>query len=429
MKINNKILVLYYLVLLFVMLSWTNTTEAPNIIIRSGFLLAVVIPSLISEKCFLAPVIICFLSISQNGFAHSYMPDTLIYYVIILLLGIIVAKPVKNYFKVPSYLWITFLYVIMINLVTGFAIERISYTFIIAILLLFFTSNQSKKDINLWSFCFVLASLVLSILFIFNRDKFAMDYHGIGLEQTTWMDPNYFGVVIGMGGVIALLDLVDRNDDVENATKPLYIKIVYIVTIVLSLFTLVLNASRGALLATGMALVLTIMSTKGNLYGKIVLTITIIISLVYIYRNSFFDFLMYRLENEDVEGANGRYIIWERKIDSFFNGNFFSIIFGNGYQGGLSLGYTNKIGTHNDFVGFLVEYGIIGLFLFLQMIIKPVFHVIKNKENVTKVLVLMLFLSICCFTIEPITGAYIPNLFFYFYIVLVAYSRKREASI
>lgn len=417
----NKFLILYYLALLMVMVSWTDTEQAPNIALRLMFLFAVVIPPAIVDKSFLAPAVICFMAITQNGFAHSYMPETLWYYVVLLFVMFLVLRPFHN-FKMPTYIWVAFLYVAVVDLITGFAVEKITMTFVVGALLTTFASRHSEKDINLWSMGFVMMSLVLSSLFLLNRDKFAEAYYSQGLERTTWMDPNYFGMVIGMGTVIALLELVGRKDNIVRLKYQTLIKAIYIATVLLSLLTLVLNASRGALLATGAVAIFAIMFSGGKTYLKLISIITILIGIVFIYYNSYYDLLVYRMENENTEGGNGRVVLWTKKLYAYLDGDFASIIFGNGYQGGLQLGFSNKCGTHNDYLSFLIEYGIIGFIMFINMLIRPIIHAFRHKSKQFNVTMLMLYLAICCFTIEPITGAYVPDLFFYLYILLIAYS-------
>lgn len=52
-------------------------------------------------------------------------------------------------------------------------------------------------------------TLVLSLYFILLRDQFTQDYYaqGSGLERTGWMDPNYFGMVLGMGTVASIIQI------------------------------------------------------------------------------------------------------------------------------------------------------------------------------------------------------------------------------
>ncbi len=420
---KNILLYLYYGLLMFILLSWTNTEEAPNVVLRSVFLLASVMPALLWDKSFLAPVIICFLGICQNGFAHGYMPDNLLFYVAILGVGAMILHPVRSFLRVPQYLWSLFTYITLVDLLTGFTVEKVSLTFVVSVLLLLFTSSKSLKDINLWSLSFVLISFFLSLLFIINRDKFAEAYYGQGLERTTWMDPNYFGMVIGMGYTVALLELLGHGLSYHESKRFDLFRILYVATIILSVIVLVLNASRGALLAVAAATTVALIFSRVKMGGKIVIVALMVAGIVFLYQNSYFDLLEYRMENEHTAEGNGRYYIWHNKLSTFFSGDPISMIIGYGYDGGLKLGYnTIRRGTHNDFISFLVEYGVIGFIMFLIMLLKPVFKAFKSTETKIIVLSLMAYLAVCCFSLEPITGAYIPYLFFYFYIVLIAYS-------
>jgi len=433
MKKNRLFLFIYYAVLLFIMLSWRDTEEAPNLIYRCAFLVAAVIPAANYDKSFLAPVVICFLAICQNGFAHGYMPDNLLFYIALLIPCLMFFKPAKPYFILPRYLWIFFFYFSLIDLITGLSVEKITLTFLVSALLMTFTTAKSRDDIELWSLCFIICSLSLSSMFLLNREQFAQAYYYQGLERTTWMDPNYFGMVVGIGYVVALLRLLGHGKSIGEKINIWY-KILFIVTIVLSLVVLILNASRGALLAAGVATIIAIAFSKLKMNGKIIVVSILIIGLIYLYQNSYFDLLQYRFENENTEGGNGRSYIWNIKLRAFFNGNPLSMLFGYGYDGGLTLGYNGvKRGTHNDYLAILFDYGFIGLCMFVVMLVKPVIEALKVSNVRISVYVLLAYLAVCCFTLEPITGAYIPYLFFYCYIVLIAYSgnkkNKHEANI
>lgn len=429
MKIDNRILLIYYLSLLGVMLSWTDTENAPNIILRVVFMVASVVPAVIYDKAYLAPVVICFNAITQNGFAHSYMPDNQLYYIALLSLSLLLFRPAKEHVKVPSFIWAIFFYIIIIDIVTNFIIEKITLTFIVAWLLFQFTTTKSERDVRLWSLSFIITSLVLSSEFLLNRQRFAELYFGIGLERSYWMDPNYFGMVIGMGFIVALLYVLKHSSKTLSKLSALAVMLLCIITMITSIIVLILNASRGALLAVSIASIMALSLSKVKKSYKMALIILMMSCLYLLYQDSYFDLLQYRIENDDTEGANGRYEIWEKKINLFFEGSPLNVIFGNGQDGGLKLGYGNiKRGTHNDYIGFLVEYGIIGMFLFITMLFKPLLKALKNMVFPT-VVVLSTYLGICCFTLEPITGAYIPFLFFYYYIVLIAYSVKKNMTL
>lgn len=432
MKKNRLFLFIYYAVLLIIMLSWQDTEVAPNLIYRCTFLVAAVIPAANYDKSFLAPVVVCFLAICQNGFAHGYMPDNLLFYIALLIPCFIFFKPANPFFILPKYLWIFFIYFSLIDLTTGLSIEKVTLTFLVSAFLMTFTTSKSANDIELWSLCFIICSLSLSSMFLLNREQFAQEYYYQGLERTTWMDPNYFGMVVGIGYVVAILRLLGHGKSTGEKINIWY-KILFIVTIVLSLVVLILNASRGALFAAGVATIIAITFSKLKMKEKIIISLIMIVGLIYLYQNSYFDLLQYRIDNEDTKGGNGRSYIWNIKLKAFFNGNPLSMLFGYGYDGGLTLGYNYKRATHNDYLAFLFDYGFIGLFMFVVMLIKPVIEALKVRNVRICVYVLIAYLAVCCFTLEPITGAYIPFFFFYCYIVLIAYSgnkkNKHEANI
>ena len=81
---KNKFIYIYYFVLILVLALYTNMSHSPNMLIRLGYLAALVLPLLRREELVPA-VIICALGISANTFAYPFMPTEMYYYVVLAL--------------------------------------------------------------------------------------------------------------------------------------------------------------------------------------------------------------------------------------------------------------------------------------------------------------------------------------------------------
>ena len=143
--------------------------------------------------------------------------------------------------------------------------------------------------------------------------------------------------------------------------------------------------------------------------------------MVFLYNNSYFELLEYRVESDST--GSGRTVIWERRLTEFFQGSSLRLLFGYGHDAAMTLGTTPyRIGSHNDYVAFLVEYGLIGLASFLYMLAFPIIKILRKGGLVGlyQVLTLSVYIAVGCLTLEPFTLGRIPFYMFYLYIILVA---------
>lgn len=88
-----KYLLLYYLLLVLLFMSWTDIDSVPGSIERLAFLGAVLAPAYFFDKKLLPAIIVVFLNASTHGFTSSYMPAMMYTYVVILLLGLFLFSP------------------------------------------------------------------------------------------------------------------------------------------------------------------------------------------------------------------------------------------------------------------------------------------------------------------------------------------------
>lgn len=424
----NNFIYIYYAALLIYMLSWNSQNTAPPILMRTLFTFAVFTPLWFVNQWLLPAVTICFYSIASYNYAYTYLPTELYIYFFILAIGALIKNkinhlPLLNIKKIlhPNVYIFTFL-TLTVNLITGLKIESIVICLAIIILMQYY-NNQDIKSLLSLEYCFMTISFVLSIMFLVMRTEFSQNVNYFGLERYGWTDPNYFGMVIGMGSIISFKSLFENN-----IKHSLPLKFIILLIVILSLFVLVVNASRGALLATSIAIIIILLLSKTKTKYKILILTLLIFLILYLLYNSYFDLLLYRLQNDD--GTGSRAQIWLTKLNLFLgNNNILYILFGIGHTnafqlGAVEAGYDSSvIGSHNDYIAVLVSYGVIGLISFFSLFISPIKKI--SKESKPIVYTLIGYLAICLLTLEPLTAGRLTFWGFYYYIVVYSRTYKK----
>lgn len=403
------------------MVSWTNPTTAPSTIVRLVFTGAVFLPTIYVKNAWLPAVLTCFLSIGQYGISFSYLPETISLYMWLMLALFILYGRKKRLNIFPRWLYIFPFYVILIDLFADNTIYHIFYALIVTCLSSYMFENDYEGGENKMSMAFIVVTVVLCYYFLFFRNDFTESYgkYGTELERVLWTDPNYLGCVIGMGTICCGIKLSDGS-----LSK--FFRLVLLSIIGLSLVVLILNASRGALVAVLFACSVLFLTSPAKNFYKILFLCLAVGFLIFLYNHSYFELLEYRVENDST--GSGRTIIWERRLTEFFQAPFLTVLFGYGHDAAMTLGTPYRIGSHNDYVAFLVEYGLIGLASFLYMLAFPIIQILKKGEviGLYQVLTLSVYIAVCCLTLEPFTLGRIPYYMFYLYIILVVNKYKKK---
>ena len=360
-----------------------------------------------------------FYTLTINGFAYSFMPYTFSLYVIITLFIVLLFYN-KGTLGVPNFLICFALYIFLIDLIfgAGFGAGLIQSTLFCLIMLICFIKVLGRRydgALSQLPLCFAVTTIFLSIAYLTHREQYVL-YSVGGMDRIGWTDPNYFGMVLGMGTTIGLTKVFD----VEWKGFDFIDKIIYIATIVVSVPVLILNASRGAILSVIVCAVVILMFSKTKIIYKVLTVLLAVFFVIYLYNNQYFDMLESRLlELEDDQTGSGRTIIWQNKLTAFSSGNPLKIIFGYSHIGGSNI-TGRTVGFHNDFVGCLVDYGIIGLCFLLYMLYYPIKIISKSVQSRQTVIVLIIYLATCFMTLEPFLTGILPYFTFYLYALLIA---------
>ena len=413
---NYKGFFIYYLILLLILVFRTSDAE-PDILYRFVYLLAFFIPLLIKFRTFYPACLICFTTIGLNGFAYSVFPYMMYIYLIISLFGIFISR--NNNFNINPLFLFVFGYILIVNYFNSFTIPNIVYSLGIIICLGFYLNKKSYKTLF---FCFCIISLFLSLIYLLNYETFVHEY-GPGdeeLERAGWTDPNYFSCIIGMGVVSSFYLLI------SSKKSKMIEKTFWIITICLSILVQILMASRGGVIAVSSSIIFLILTSNKNWYLKILIIALSGLYIYWIYNNGYFELLEYRFENDSGGGSN-RTFIWEERLNEFNNFNFLEFLFGVGYERSYTLGSIFLgSGFHNDFIAILCQYGILGLFIFIYILVLPI---IKCHQKLRfGIIGLIIYLTATCLTLEPITSGRLVYFGFYFMIYIFAIQKTSIIS-
>lgn len=392
--------------------------SAPSPVIRSIYLLAFFIPILTKYSSLYLPCLLTFVTISTNNYGYGLLPYSNEFYTFVTILCLIAYYLIYNLSKENliniSPLWyIIIIYILVINLFDSGNPQDISFSIITISLAMMVMGNNKSQNCFYMLNCFVLISFVLSSIYLFNFERFLQAYNSVDdIERSGWTDPNYISCIIGMGVMTSLIQLLKKKD------SNIFLKILWVITILISIISMLLLASRGGLLCVTVSTIFLVLFVDIKLKFK-VLVITLISLLLYaLYNNGFFELIMYRMEREMMHSS--RFEIWRIKIQHFHEeSNVFNFFLGHGYDSAFKLGFGGKgYGFHNDFLAILCGYGIVGLISFCYLLF--IYPLRKIQSSIFVVISMICYLSIACMTLEPLSSGRLVYMGFYALILIYA---------
>lgn len=411
----SKTYLLYYGVLFLILISWHNPFSTPPESWRILYLLALLCPLAVKQPKMLALIIPTFYAISNYSCFISYMPNQIFIYLVFPIIAFFLHKRKASNGKNAFVFLVLFFITTVTNFINSLAFESISSCCLLAFLWFKFVPDNINSYAHSFSYAFAIMSFTLSVIFIVGGSAFQMNFGTSGFERTEWMDPNYFGCVIGIGILTSMIEIA------YNRILNLYERIIFMLVIGVSLYVLILNGSRGALLATGMSLILLLIGNGQKISKKLLIICGFSIFIYLLYMSGTFDFLLYRIELDSGNGGSGRTFIWQTKMTAFCNKlSVFDQLFGIGYKNGMSLGFGYSRGFHNDYIAILVEYGVIGLLVFVGLLLSP----LRKSCNKVIVLSIIVYIAMASSTLEPISGGMIVYFGFLFYACMIGRSNS-----
>lgn len=392
----------------------------PSASVRIAYIILMVVPILLFDKSYFPLVLLASYSISKFGTAVTLMPTELWYYVPLFVLIALSFSGLKyKAMRVPTPVVILSVGVLLVDLIMGFAINNVFYCLLVLIFLFYYCFQKVDVDYYfiVFSHMFIIIAIILSLEILLAGNQYMRSYGYTDLERVMWADPNYLGGVIGMGVMTASILLFRKNN--------LLLNLYFIAAVLLMITALIINASRGALLAAISGVFVLLIVSKVKIWAKIFAVVIATAFVIVLYNNSYFDLLEYRLEN-DTGGGSGRTGIWLNKWNAYINNsNLFQMIFGVGYDSGFKAGFTYNRAFHNDFLAFLVDYGLVGFIAFVSMLFYPLkVGLLKDKA----VLACIVFLFVNCMTLEPFCLGVLIYYSFWLYTWFLAVRSKRSQS-
>lgn len=405
---------------------YTNMNASPNIVIRLGYLAALILPLLKMVEMFPA-IIICTLGISKSSFAYPFMPTDMAYYIILALGFALLALYHRDFTtRTNPIFYFALIYIGLNDIAMQGELSQMAIVFFICIL--FFMCVEDDIDVvrHILPLSFILISLTISYWVMFCPEAQINNYNKAGdVQQTGWTDPNYLSAVLGMGLVVAVKKLI-------NGGNRLFFIPVLGLTVLGSSISLLILASRGAILSVIVATTASFVLSKTGIKAKIIAIIVAVFFVFFLYNNQYMDFVMARFEADDGTGAH-RTEIWQSKLNDFFLiDNPFYWMFGVGQSEGIKLGdyfgaSVSGVSTHNDIISVLIYYGLIGISIFFCVIAYPL-RICSNEDR-PQILALMLYPLMCSMTIEPLAQGNFVYWGFLFYIIVLARNSQEQELI
>ena len=406
---KNTMYALYYIVLLLLTFFLTKPDVSYSAMVRYAYILAVVTP-LFFNKSYAIFALPLFLGISYASFAPFFPTNSLFCFIVCIALSIMQVR--IRYGTIIYLIWI--IYLLCVELLTPVPHFECIMSGVTTIFLSFLVNT--KHDITKIGIAFGLISFVLSLLFLLYFDKFSEEFllqGGDDVERASWINPNIFGGIIGCGMVSMVLMLVQARE----MSVSRWIKFLCFCGVLLSIMTLILNASRGALVASILSSLILLFNSKIQYQYKWLSLAVILIFIVILYNEGYFELLNVRLfEEETIGTAGGRTEIWSQKLEAFSNLPIAQQFFGVGYNGCVNMGI--YFDTHNDFITAICAYGYIGFISFIALSIAPIF--IASKEKKMIVAGLLLFFILENVVLSPVFRGYF--IFFIFYLMVLKYA-------
>lgn len=406
----SKNLLYYFAFLLLVLLSWTNPDDTPPTSLRIIYLLVLMVPTMLWAPKVMPIVITLFYIVSNYSCYNSYMPNQVVLYVLFPLVALLNNSSTYSN-RVPFIYLFLLLHTLVVNMCGSASFESLTACVMLMILFSKLAPAKDSHYVHLFSYALILSSLILGLQFIVEGKQFQQSFsYGDFDSRTQWMDPNYFGCVVGIGVITALIEAL-LNNTLSKKIRYLFFSIYVFLCVIL-----IINASRGALLAVLCSSVIILFLSDISTKIKVSALVCIVSFLYVMYIYGVFDFLLLRMELDEGHGGSGRTEIWARKFNAYSQLGLSEQIFGIGLQNGMHLGYSYLRGFHNDYIAYLVEYGICGLIAYICLI----FSILKKAKNFWIVFAIVVYVVITGATLEPISGGHLAYFCFLFYGKLVA---------
>lgn len=246
-----------------------------------------------------------------------------------------------------------------------------SFLLIFIVAIIFSSYNYGEKSLSskldqLW----IIAGIISSILFIFGERAEIGEYGSRTSLRIlgTNTDPNEFAGLFAITIAVCVYHIFNSKGTRRNIS---------IIALVLGTYSVLLSGSRGALIACVISAFFTVVFCT-HVTPKSFITFSIVVVLMGVVIAKY----LLPLVPADViarmdlrmlanDGGGGRALLWKSGLEQYLNSNVFRILFGYGANGLMIIGERGITGAmHNYYLQMLTNFGLIGLFLYLNLLRK-----------------------------------------------------------
>jgi len=272
------------------------------------------------------------------------------------------------------------------------------YYLAIGFLSLFIIQTVRDRWIVFVSYIFTSLSFSLWVLLRANHGEITTANRGFEV-----MDPNYLSSVIWIG-VILLLAIVIRKQLLRW-----YLRILLIVPILTCIYALSFLTSRGALIAMVIGAVTMLIFRFPNPKTLVLNICILFVAIPMVIRLPVFDGFRTYVASDSTENAGGRTEIWRGIKHNLETADTRRLLLGGGtgYTYVATIGSYGRHGwhSHNAFLELVLDYGLLGLFVFLWLIIIALRNAVYDYKHANStgigMLGVMAFLIIDSLSLSP----------------------------
>lgn len=313
--------------------------------------------------------------------------------VLIMMLYLIMSIGINLKDKLTFWFLNFIMYVFIVNIFYMDSIANIfNLPIIMLLLFLLFTATRyltKKKKLTIRTiFLFSIYQLIIILIYIFIDKLNGVDYYYLVYNAHT--------VTRGIGGNVA------RYASVLVPLVAIFSYYGSLTFSTLNIFAILMTLRRSALISALIFFIIfyipkmfklkILLKTIRNL---IIITVIIIIGIKFInvdILNNFIAIIDSRLDDLINGTGSGRSIFWGYAIDFYSSYSIKEMLFGNptGLLTYMKLNFGLAIGAHSDIIDFLVNYGAVGLFLYLIVFYNFIIYFISkfstfNNESRTAI--------------------------------------------
>ena len=284
--------------------------------------------------------------------------------------------------------------------------------------IVFVNQDRTMISIEQINTCFLIAGIFFIILFIFGERTYEGVRESLKILGTD-TDPNEFSSYFIIFIPICIELFMQKKTIIQ--------KLFLLSLIVASVYVLLMAASRGAIFALIITLFLFAWYKKLLSPRKLIVIALLFTFVFFVFNKYLVAYIpqsnLTRMTFDSIisDGGSNREIIWNYGLTTFFKSDFVTQLFGYGpyglarKSGGLTL--------HNTFFQIMIDYGYIGLFYYLAMVIIAFRYSLQINKTYSAIFIGILAIS---FTLS--FGPSYKIVWIMMFIFLLGFDEQREGN-